>query len=42
MADKSAHKENRKKQTLSLKEKRAAKKAKADSKSASHIPPTGR
>jgi hypothetical protein len=42
MADKSAHKENRKKQSRSLKEKRAAKKAKTDSKSTSHIPPTGR
>jgi hypothetical protein len=42
MADKSAHKEGRKKQTTSLKEKRSAKKAKNAAKSASVIPPTGR
>ena len=41
IADKS-HKEDRKKKTSSLKEKRAAKKAKNASKSASVIPPTGR
>jgi len=41
MANKSAHKEDRKKQASSLKEKRAAKKAKNVSKSASLIPPTG-
>jgi hypothetical protein len=41
MADKSAHKENRKKQASTLKEKRATKKAKKSSKSASSIPPTG-
>jgi len=41
MANKSAHKEDRKKQTSSLKEKRAAKKAKSSSKSVSLIPPTG-
>ena len=41
MADKSAHKESRKKQSSTLKEKRAAKKAKTADKSASHIPPTG-
>lgn len=41
MADK-ANKESRKKQASSLKEKRAAKKAKSESKSTSHIPPTGR
>jgi hypothetical protein len=42
IADKSAHKEERKKQASSLKEKRAAKKAKKTSKSTSLIPPTGR
>jgi hypothetical protein len=42
MADKSAHKEGRKKKASTLKEKRAAKKAKNASKSASPIPPTGR
>ncbi|WP_255437029.1 hypothetical protein [Actinoplanes solisilvae] len=41
MANKSAHKEDRKKQGSSLKEKRAAKKAKIQEKSTSHIPPTG-
>ncbi len=41
MADKSAHKEDRKKQASSLKEKRAAKKAKQAVPS-SLIPPTGR
>ena len=41
MANKSAHKEDRKKQASSLKEKRAAKKAKNASKSGSLIPPTG-
>ncbi|MEQ4306283.1 hypothetical protein ABNF97_33720, partial [Plantactinospora sp. B6F1] len=40
MANKSAHKEDRKKQASSLKEKRAAKKAKR-AKPASPIPPTG-
>ena len=40
MANKSAHKEDRKKQASSLKEKRAAKKAKR-AKPASSIPPTG-
>ena len=40
MANKSAHKEDRKKQASSLKEKRAAKKAK-QAKPASVIPPTG-
>jgi hypothetical protein len=40
MANKSAHKEDRKKQASSLKEKRAAKKAK-HAKPASVIPPTG-
>ena len=40
MANKSAHKEDRKKQASSLKEKRAAKKAKG-AKPASLIPPTG-
>jgi hypothetical protein len=42
MANKSARKEDRKKQTRTLKEKRAAKKAKHDSKPVSAIPPTGR
>jgi hypothetical protein len=42
MADKSAHKEDRKKQARTLKEKRADKKAKGATKSESHIPPTGR
>jgi hypothetical protein len=37
-----AHKEDRKKQARSLKEKRAAKQAKNASKTASQIPPTGR
>jgi hypothetical protein len=41
MANKSAHKEDRKKQGSSLKEKRAAKKAKVQDKSASNIPATG-
>jgi hypothetical protein len=41
MADKS-NKEERKKQASTLKEKRAKKKAKTVSKSASSIPPTGR
>ncbi|MEH1125321.1 hypothetical protein [Micromonospora sp. CPCC 206061] len=40
MANKSAHKEDRKKQASSLKEKRAVKKAK-HAKPASVIPPTG-
>lgn len=42
MASKSANKEDRKKQASSLKEKRAVKKAKADTQSTSNIPPTGR
>jgi hypothetical protein len=42
MANKSAHKEDRKKQARTLKEKRTAKKAKNASASASLIPPTGR
>jgi len=42
MAKQSANKEDRKKQASSLKEKRAAKKAKADSKVTSNIPPTNR
>ncbi|MEV4536433.1 hypothetical protein AB0J82_21850 [Asanoa sp. NPDC049518] len=43
MANKSAHKEDRKKQASTLKEKRAKKKAKSDAgKPASLIPPTGR
>jgi hypothetical protein len=42
MANKSAHKEDRKKQASTLKEKRAAKKAKNATKPASLIPPTGR
>ncbi len=42
MANKSAHKEDRKKQGSSLKEKRAAKKAKIVKKSASQIPSTSR
>jgi hypothetical protein len=42
IANKSAHKEDRKKKTTSLKEKRVAKKAKNASKTASLIPPTGR
>ena len=42
MANKSAHKESRKKQASTLKEKRTAKKAKHASASASLIPPTGR
>jgi hypothetical protein len=40
MANKSAHKEDRKKQASSLKEKRAARKARR-AKPASLIPPTG-
>lgn len=40
MTNKSAHKEDRKKQASSLKEKRAAKKAKL-AKPTSVIPPTG-
>ena len=42
MANKSAHREDRKKQASTLKEKRATKKAKHVAKSASLIPPTGR
>ncbi|MGA5305877.1 hypothetical protein ACPCHT_38700 [Nucisporomicrobium flavum] len=42
MADKSAHKEDRKKQGSTIKEKRAAKKAKVAAKSPSHVPPTNR
>ena len=42
MANKSAHKEDRNKQGSSLKEKRAAKRAKVADKSASHIPSTSR
>ncbi|WP_426513158.1 hypothetical protein ACPPVO_22555 [Dactylosporangium sp. McL0621] len=42
MASKSAHKEDRKKQGSTLKEKRAAKKAKHASTNTSLIPPTGR
>ncbi len=42
MAKQAANKENRKKQASSLKEKRAVKKAKADTKSTSNIPTTGR
>ena len=42
MANKSAHKEDRKKQGSSLKEKHAAKKAKVADKSASHIPSASR
>ena len=41
MANKSAHKEDRKKQSRTLKEKRADKKAKTVDKSTSNIPPTG-
>jgi hypothetical protein len=41
MANKSTHKEDKKKQAGSLKDKRAAKKAKHPSKSTSLIPPTG-
>jgi hypothetical protein len=41
MATKTVHKENRKKQVRTLKEKRAAKKAKSAAKSAPLIPPTG-
>jgi hypothetical protein len=42
MADKSAHKEGKKKQASTLKEKRAVKKAKHATKPASLIPSTGR
>ena len=42
MAKKPVHREDRKKQASSLKEKRAVKKAKHASKSASLIPTTGR
>ncbi|MEU7872465.1 hypothetical protein [Dactylosporangium sp. NPDC049140] len=42
MANKSAHKEDRKKEGSTLKEKRAAKKAKHASNTHSLIPPTGR
>jgi hypothetical protein len=42
MASKSVSRESRKKQASSLKEKRAAKKAKTESKSTSVVPPTGR
>jgi hypothetical protein len=42
MANKSARKEDQKKQGRTLKEKRAAKNAKNAEKSTSHIPPTGR
>jgi hypothetical protein len=42
MANKSAHKEDRKKKASTLKEKRTAKKAKNASASASLIPSTGR
>ena len=42
MASKSAHKEDRKKEGRTLKEKRAAKKAKHASGTDSLIPPTGR
>jgi hypothetical protein len=41
MANKTVHKENRKKQVRSLKEKRAAKRAKNAAKSRTLIPPTG-
>lgn len=41
MANKTVHKENQKKQGRTLKEKRAAKKAKNAAKSAPLIPPTG-
>jgi hypothetical protein len=41
MANKAVHKENRKKQARTLKEKRAVKKAKNTAKSAPLIPPTG-
>jgi hypothetical protein len=41
MANKDSQKANVKKTGKSLKEKRAAKKAKVADKSASHIPPTG-
>ncbi|HEU4424676.1 MAG TPA: hypothetical protein VFR67_19285 [Pilimelia sp.] len=41
MANKTVQKENRKKQVRTLKEKRAAKRAKNAAKSASLIPPTG-
>jgi len=41
MANKSAHKEDKKKQASSLKEKRAARKAKHPSGPTSQIPPTG-
>lgn len=42
MADKSTRKVNTKKQGKTVKEKRAAKKAKGAAKSVSLIPPTGR
>ena len=42
MASRSAHKEDRKKEGKTLKEKRAAKKAKRASGTDSLIPPTGR
>ena len=42
MANKTVHKESRKKQVRTLKEKRAAKKARKVSKSASLMPPSGR
>jgi len=42
MADKSAHKEDRKKQGSTIKEKRAAKKAKVAAKSAAHVRLTNR
>lgn len=41
MANKDSQKANTKKVGKTLKEKRSAKKAKADGKSSSHIPPTG-
>jgi hypothetical protein len=42
MANKTLRKENRKKQVRTLKEKRAAKKAKNAAKSVTPFPPTGR
>ncbi|MER7281107.1 hypothetical protein ABT369_42400 [Dactylosporangium sp. NPDC000244] len=42
MARRSVHKEDRKKEARTLKEKRAAKKAKHASNTTSLIPPTGR
>jgi hypothetical protein len=42
MPNKSAPKEDRKKQAMTLKEKRAAKKVKNAAKSASAVPPSGR